>query len=132
MEGSAAQYEFTPSQSTLIDSLARRMRLVGWWQMAFGVLSVIGGVVSLSDGGFGSVVTGAVLFLFGLWTLRAHHGFARVVETEGSDITHLMDALGELHKLFTLFFYLVVVGLSLIGIFVVLAVIVGVVTSLKG
>ncbi len=40
--------------------------------------------------------------LIGLWLQRAVDAFNRVVDTSGDDITHLLDALRELTRVFSL------------------------------
>lgn len=124
-------YEFTSSQNQLIGDLAKKMNFVGILMVVSGVISIIGGIVTLfaatSQGGFdfSSIVNGVLLLLTGLWTRNAAQAFNRVVNTAGTDIENMMGALGELRKLYTLQYWLIIIVL----IFLVLALIFGVLAA---
>ena len=120
------QYEFSGSQNELIKNLADKMRFVAYFLIAAGVLGVIGGLVSLRAGGFGGIINGVVYALIGVWTNSAASAFRRIVETQGSDIENLMGALGELRKLYTLQYWLLIIAL----VFIALALVVGIVAAL--
>ena len=57
------------------------------------------------------------LLLLGAWTRSAGDSFRKIVETRGSDVTHLMDALGSLHGMYSLFYaiLLIVLLVGLVG-----------------
>lgn len=123
MEAGATQrYEFGPGQNELIDGLAKKMSWVAWFLLALAVIGAIIGVMTLRDQGLGNILQGVLLIIVAVWTRRAAAAFQRIVQTEGSDISNLMDALGELKKLYTLQFWLLLIA----GIIVVFALIVGV------
>ncbi|TWU21854.1 hypothetical protein [Bythopirellula polymerisocia] len=74
---------------------------------------------ALSGGFWSSPVTvsaiafalaGLLLFLVGLWTRQAAFGFAGIVVTKGKDISRLMDALGSLHRKYSLIYNVVLVA----------------------
>ena len=119
-------YEFSGSQNELIKNLADKMRFVAYFLIAAGVLGVIGGLVSLRAGGFGGIINGIVYILIGVWTNSAASAFRRIVETQGNDIENLMGALGELRKLYTLQYWLLIIAL----VFIALALVVGIVLGL--
>lgn len=95
------QYEFTEAQNRVIAKLASRMRLAGVIQIVFGSLQLLGncglstgeGSLKLSSSAspvyLALVVAGAIL-------IAAAASFRRIVDTEGKDITHLMEALSRL------------------------------------
>jgi hypothetical protein len=58
-----------------------------------------------------SAVNGLLYLLMGVWTRSAARSFQQVVDTTGSDIRHLMDALSALNKMYTLIYTLIVIGL---------------------
>jgi hypothetical protein len=120
------QYEFSGSQNELIKNLADKMRFVAYFLIAAGVLAAIGGLVSLRGGGFGGIINGVVYVLIGVWTNSAASAFRRIVETQGNDIENLMGALGELRKLYTLQYWLLIIAL----VFIALALVVGIVVAL--
>jgi hypothetical protein len=64
-------------------------------------------------------VTGLFFLLMGAWTRSAGASFQKIVTTQGSDITHLMNGLGSLHSMYSLLYTLLVVTL-LFGLFSIL------------
>jgi ABC-type dipeptide/oligopeptide/nickel transport system permease subunit len=60
--------------------------------------------------------------LLGVWTGSAAGSFKRIVDTRGSDISHLMEALSALHKMYAMIYTLIIIGLLLflaaVGLFI--------------
>ncbi|MDY6940127.1 MAG: hypothetical protein SWY16_21035 [Cyanobacteriota bacterium] len=113
------EYEFSSSQNQLLADLALKMRFVGILSIALGGLSMFCGVVSLlmtlsgaissSGFSFSFLIQGTLALLVGLWTRKASSAFKLIVDTEGRDIENLTIALGELRKLYTLQYWLILV-----------------------
>ena len=61
-------------------------------------------------------VVGLFYLLMGVWTRSAGTSFQKIVTTQGSDITHLMNGLQSLHSMYSLLYTLLVVTL-LLGLF---------------
>jgi hypothetical protein len=61
-----------------------------------------------------SGVNGLIYLLIGVWTRNAAASFQKIVDTTGSDIHHLMDAVSSLDKMYGLIYTLIVVGLVLL------------------
>jgi hypothetical protein len=108
-------YEFSPSQSELIRGLAFRMKFVGWATLIFGLLMVAAGILTLD---IAAVIQAAVMLVLAGFTLAAAGAFTKIVSTRGSDIRHLMEALGSLRTLYSVQMILIIVGL----VFIVLAI----------
>ncbi|MFB2894139.1 DUF5362 family protein [Aerosakkonemataceae cyanobacterium BLCC-F50] len=121
------EYEFSSSQNELIKNLADKMRFVAYFLIAAGVLGVIGGIFNLRVG-LGSIINGVVYILIGVWTNNASSAFRRIVETTGNDIENLMGALGELRKLYTLQYWLLIIALIFIAILLVFTLVFGLAT----
>ena len=121
------EYEFSSSQNELIKNLADKMRFVAYFMIAAGVLGAIGGLFNLRTG-LGAIINGVVYILIGVWTNSASAAFLRIVDTQGNDIENLMGALGELRKLYTLQYWLLIVALIFIAIALVLGLIFGLAT----
>lgn len=136
----STQYEFTGEQNQLIGSLAGKMRLVGLVMLIMGfctlfmaILIAVGGqsegkLKELPPATFWSIVAYyaiAALFylLLGSWTRNAAGSFQQIVDTRGQDISRLMDALGALHKIYSVLYTLCVVAIVLFVLFVVGAVV---------
>jgi hypothetical protein len=58
-----------------------------------------------------SAVNGLIYLLIGVWTQSASRSFGKIVETQGSDISHLMNALSSLNKMYSLIYTLIVLTL---------------------
>jgi hypothetical protein len=105
------QYEFKPGENKIIGQLAFKMHFVGLFLLAMGLIIIAIGVAVVFH--VGPIISGTLACVVGLWTQRASMSFKNVVQTEGRDITHLMDALDDLRKLYTLQYWLLVLGLLL-------------------
>src|SRR5262245_45023225 len=122
------RYEFTTEQNELIGDLARKMKLVGLIGVVLGILNLLSALLLLvfvfqdrlpadvlqripedvrrqmPPTGYlwgyllQAAVIGLIFLLIGVWTRSSASSFRQVVDTTGRDISHLMDALGSLHK----------------------------------
>lgn len=110
-------YEFTDFQNQTINLLGSRMKWVGIFFIAigaaFGLVGVVGlvesaGALDLMIKPIMSLMIAAIFFLSGIWTENAAKSFALIVQTSGSDILNLMNALGALMKLYSMQFWLVI------------------------
>lgn len=97
------------------------MRFVSYFLIALGVLLIVGGIFNLRRGEIGSIITGVVQVIIGFWTNKAASAFQKIVTTQGSDIENLMGALGELRKLYTLQYWLILIAAIFIIITLVVA-----------
>ena len=112
------EYEFSERHNRSFSALARRMLTVGGAQIIVGVVYVAVGLLGLATGEVPRAATGAtigvVLLLIGVWTMQASRHVDEIVSTTGSDITHLMRAVGELTRLYSfqrlVFLLAIVVG----------------------
>jgi hypothetical protein len=105
-------YEFNEQQNTQLAKLATSMTFVGVMMIVLGVicgLSVLAGEVS-------GVITGVLYVLIGVWTRSAGQSLRSIVDTEGNDISHLMDAIGNLGKLYLLQKWLVILAIIALAI----------------
>jgi hypothetical protein len=107
------QYEFKPQENRVIGELAAKMHFVGLFLLAVGVLLIVIGVYPLVH--VVPIVIGTLFCVVGLWTQRSSVSFKGVVYTEGHDISHIIAALEDLRKLYSLQFWLLIIGLVLAG-----------------
>ena len=105
------QYEFNNTQERLIKELAQKMRFVSFFLIAIGVLLIISGLIAIAQRGLSDLIYGIVQLLIGIWTNTAASSFAKIAATRGNDIENLMNALGELRKLYALQYWLFIVAL---------------------
>jgi hypothetical protein len=138
---STGHYEFTEAQNREIGILARKMRLVGLVAAILGVVDLILGILLLIYAFrdqlpaevlrripedtlkqlpppsqlwavvLQAVTSGLIFLLIGVWTRSAAAEFQKIVNTTGRDISHLMSALSSLHKMYSLLYTLIIVGI---------------------
>jgi len=60
-----------------------------------------------------NAVNGLLYLLLGVWTRSAAGSFKKIVDTSGSDIGHLMEALSALDRMYGLIYTIIVIGLLL-------------------
>ena len=114
----AENYEFTSTENEKIGQLAGRMKFVGITFVVFACLAA----VAIFAGEIGGLIRGIFYLVVGIWTLSAAKSFRRIVDTQGNDIEHLMEAVGNLRKLYTLQMVLVIVAIVLMVIGIILGI----------
>jgi hypothetical protein len=129
-EYKSAQYEFTEEQNRQISGLADAMKVTaGLMQLlglAFVILTTLAvpGVVQ-TGGGYGPAIglgaAALVCLCIGFWTGGAANSFRKIVETRNEDVWHLMNALGQLHNMYSLLRTIILVSLVLAVVGLVLA-----------
>ena len=111
-------YEFDAEQNRLIADLARKMLGVGVFMATIGALALAGCFAGALRGrldlAVALVLVAAFFLAIAIWTVQAGLEFRRIVETEGEDIPHTMNALAQLRRFYTLHFWLILVYLLLI------------------
>lgn len=115
-----AQYEFTEAENVVFRALAREMRMVGSAYLGAGALLVLGAAVVLWAWhnalpiSLVLVCISALGILGGQWLRTTSLSLARIADTRGSDISHLMSGMSSLHRLFfiqrTLLLFVAVMG----------------------
>lgn len=119
----AKPYEFDVDQNRLISDLAKKMTGVGSFLIGLGLLLAATALYSLwadLGGRFWMPLLPGVFFtVTGAFSLRGGRSFRRVVDTENRDIEHLMLALTQLDRFYTVNFWLVVacILLFIVGVF---------------
>lgn len=127
-------YEFSGSQNELIQDLSKKMVFVSYFLIVAGVLNIIIGALAIFRGGgseglsagLSTIIQGVVTIVIGKWTLNAGSAFKAIVNTQGTDVENLMGALGELRKLYTLQFWVLIIALVFIVLGVILAIVGGI------
>src|SRR5271166_4385110 len=108
------QYEFTYSENSIIDNLGSKMSFVGLFMLGIGLFFFASVILRWVQSHHLEVALLFLTLLFivvGIWTHRAGREFRSVAETHGKDISHLMEALENLLKLYTLLYLLFFIGL---------------------
>lgn len=124
------EYEFSESDNQLFLDLSSSMVTIAILTIIFAVLGLTPLVTFLFTQQvsywvlFEVILETCLLGIIAIWLLQAAHSFRQVAETEGRDITHLMDGLGTVSSMAWLVKILMVIALALflmIGIFWVFA-----------
>ncbi len=120
----AENYEFTADQNRVIQNLAQKMKFIGVVFVVFAAIYFGAGLFPFTRAGMpgwygigsmlGDAIAGALYLALGIFTLKAARCFRLIVETEGSDIKNLMDALVFLLKNYRIQYSLIVALLILL------------------
>ena len=118
----ADQYEFGARENQVIGELSSRMRFVAVFILLLSALSIVSGFLTLAGGsGYVPIVNGVVALIGALWQLKAARSFREIVDTSGNDLDHLMEALVQLRRFYTLQVLLVVVLITVVTLMTVFA-----------
>jgi hypothetical protein len=113
------EYEFTTYENSVLLTLAGRMKIVGVVSVVFALVQTLAAVVLVRfDGGAGllrSIVLALLSSILGAMLLASAKEFRAIATTEGSDLAHLMTALGRLSQFFLVQAGLIVVGLGVMA-----------------
>lgn len=106
-EQSEREYEFSAAQNVVIRDLAHVMSVAGLVLMAVAIVAIlyVGVFVASAARDPTPMVFAAFcapMVIAGFWVRGASGLLLKIVDTEGRDITHLMEALGELRRIFAL------------------------------
>lgn len=101
------EYEFNAEQNAVIRDLAGVMSVAGLVLMALAIVAILyaGAFIASANRDPTPMVFAAFcapMVIAGFWVRGASAPLLKIVETEGSDIAHLMTALAELRRIFAL------------------------------
>ena len=117
--GRQPEYEFNEFQNNTFSKLASAMMFVGAVEVVAAVIYVAIALLRLVSldvvGAAASTVQGVVMLLIGVWTINASRYVREIVTTQGSDISHLMRAMSELVKLYSLQRVVIIIAIVLAG-----------------
>jgi hypothetical protein len=103
----AGQYEFTSAENEVVQGLAGTMSVTGLVLIALAIVAILYAVMFIAGSRQDPtplVVTAlcAPMVIAGFGLRSAAEPLLKIVGTEGQDITHLMSALREFHRVFAL------------------------------
>src|SRR5215813_8856151 len=115
------EYEFDINDNEVFNGTSKAMKFVSIVLFIFGVLDLLGGIMSLSFPIVGLIRIGvAICLLVGAsWLWSAAVSFRMIVVTDGNDITNLMYAMKKLRSVFTMWAWIlaIVIALSILVVF---------------
>lgn len=109
---SSRDYEFSPSDESVIGGTARWVGIWAWFAMVGGAITAAGSLLTLPDGVEG-LAFGTVYLIIGIYFRGAGRSLKSVVETEGNDVHHLLSALGSLQSAFKVMVIVAAIGIIL-------------------
>jgi hypothetical protein len=90
------------------------MGFAGMFFLGLGVVGIAAMIyVWIAWGRFYLDVSSLVLLFVGFWTMGAARSFRDVAQTRGRDVSHLMSALTDLHSLYALLYWILIVAVFL-------------------
>ena len=104
----ADEPEFNADEKAVFSALGMKMHFVGLFALGLGLIAVL---VGLSRKEAGSILAGMLYAIIGHWTTRAGAQFRSTAWTRGHDHSHLMAALIDLRKLYTLQYWICLIAL---------------------
>jgi hypothetical protein len=116
MSQTPAEYEFSAEQSVVFTKLSDHMKSVGFWFQIYGAMQIIGFLLKLIfsrynserfDFDFGGLLSGLFFLYLGLFTRRGGWEFRKVSDTQGHDISHLLQALGEVSRFYGILHFVI-------------------------
>ena len=127
-----AEYEFNQEENEVLARLAFTMKWTGVMVLIYTVLSAVHVIIVYAQVRLlfaslpfmfkfmvfslaAQLVVSVGYFLVGIWTNRGGDAFRRVVDTKGNDLTHLMVALEQLRRVYSLIYWYLVVCLLLMA-----------------
>lgn len=110
-------YEFTVYENTVLRTLAGRMKGVAWITAVFATLQVgLAAIAFVTDPSliFRAAIMAGVSAILAASLFQSAKEFRAITESEGSDLAHLMTALGKLSQFFFVQILVFAVGLGLV------------------
>ena len=119
-------YEFSEAQNEVILNLSKKMNFLGMILVIIAFVYFATAVYPLTKSGtptgfiigtvISHIIAGALYVAIGLFTIKASKSFRLIVQTQGSDIKNLMDALAFLLKQYSVQYWVVILALIFLGI----------------
>lgn len=120
MSTKPSQHEFSHDDNAVLSRLALKMRGVGFWFEVYGIVMLLSFAFKLWPKNGNTeiapmdLLTGIVFLMLGHWTRRGGLGFRQVVDSEGDDMSHLMKAIRELSRFYTLIDRLILFAVTIL------------------
>jgi len=114
MPGAYGNYEFNDMENQVIDKAAGRAKLWGIISTTIGGLQVLGSCGSLAQPSLATwLPTGIVAIIVGVTFIGVGNSLKSVVQTQGNDLMHMMQALQKMSTAFTVEIVCAIIGFVL-------------------
>jgi hypothetical protein len=123
MGGGYGSYEFNDVENQIIDKTAARAKLWGIISTTLGVLQLFGSCGAIASPMMASYFpAGVIAIIIGVTFIGVSNSLKMVVQTQGNDVGHMMQALQKMGSAFLVQIVCAVIGFVLaVTIFVIVA-----------
>ena len=121
--GAYGNYEFNDTENAIIDKTASRAKLWGIISTTIGALQVVASCGAVASPGLATYfITGVIAIIVGVTFMGVGNSLKSVVNTQGSDLVHMMQALDKMSGAFLVQIVCAVIGFVLAAVaFVIIA-----------
>jgi hypothetical protein len=135
------QHEFTSQQNQVIENLSSAMQWIAAPLIVIAVLYAIAAVTGIVQAfqrpqmlvSVAFIILATLFYLaLGIWTRRAADAFRRITTTSDQDIAHLMEALDNLRKKYSLLSVIVKLYLVLVAVMLIFMLVAWITGALRG
>jgi hypothetical protein len=103
-----SEYEFSSSQNVIIQGAAKNVKFVGTATVILGVMSGLG----ILSGDVGALITGLFYVVVGVMTRNVGQSLQAIVDLEGNDISHMMEAMSSLSSVYAVFKWMLLIAIG--------------------
>ena len=114
MSGSFGNYEFNDMENQIIDKTASRAKLWGIISTTIGALQVLGSCGAVANASMASYLpSGIIAIVIGVTFMGVGSSLKMVVQTQGNDLMHMMQALQKMGSAFMVQIVCAIIGFVL-------------------
>jgi hypothetical protein len=115
-------YEFNDFENSIIDKSAGRAKLWGIISTVIGVLQLLGSCGMVANASYATYLpSGIIALVVGITFIGVGNSLKSVVQTQGNDMMHMMQALQKLGSAFMIQIIATIIGIVLVALIMVLA-----------
>ena len=115
-------YEFNDFENSIIDKTASRAKLWGIISTAIGGLQLLGSCGMVANASYATYLpSGIIALVVGITFIGVGNSLKSVVQTQGNDMMHMMQALQKLGSAFMIQIIATIIGIVLVALIMVLA-----------
>ena len=121
--GSYGNYEFNDMENQIIDKVAGRAKLWGIISTVIGILQTLGSCTAVASPGAAVYLPlGIVGIIIGVTFMGVGTSLKNVVNTQGNDVAHMMQALQKLGSAFMIQIVCTIICVVMVVLFMILAI----------
>lgn len=115
-------YEFNDFENSVIDKTAGRAKLWGIISTVIGALQLLGSCGMVANASYATYLpSGIIALVVGITFIGVGNSLKSVVQTQGNDMMHMMQAMQKLGSAFMIQIIATIIGIVLVAIIMVLA-----------